>query len=135
MEERSQVWKEIVVILKLLKIVSVTGILFLSMVVAQAQNSTAVPSSSKFAPSEPGPAPPGVEASNKEEPKPSERERALLDRIEQLEKKLVEIEGLVKKPAAESATAAAAKTPAQTDLVSASTPAIAPTEKPVQAEP
>jgi len=121
--------------LKLRYVVSVTGILFLSVVVAQAQSSTVVPPSSKFVPSsEISSAPPKAETSNRDEPKLSECEKALLDRIDLLEKRLAEVEGLVKKPAVEAAAVATTKTPTQVDLASDTAPAITPIEKPVQAE-
>src|SRR5262249_21754364 len=53
-------------------------------------------------------------AANKEEPKLTDRERELLERIEQLEKRLAEVEGLIKKPTtAAAATTAISLTTAQ----------------------
>src|SRR5450755_262404 len=106
----------------LLKFVSVTGILFLFTVAAHAQAANGVPPSTKFAPpSEPVAAPPAADGSKKEDPKLTDREKALLDRIDQLEKRLADVEGLVKKPTAEAVTTGSTKT--QTELASNAAPA------------
>jgi hypothetical protein len=117
--------------LRLFKFVSVAGVLLLFAGVALAQSANGIPSSSNFAPtSEPSPAPPMTETPKKEEPKLTDRERALLDRVDQLEKRLAELESVVKKPAAEVGTAESTKTPAET--TSNATPAIQPVDHPVQ---
>jgi hypothetical protein len=71
-----------------------------------------------------------VDVPKKEEPKITDRERALLERVDQLEKRLAEVESMVKKPVAETATSESTKTP--TEVASNTTPAVAPVEKPVQ---
>jgi putative OmpL-like beta-barrel porin-2 len=114
---------------RLLKFISVTGILFLLASTALAQNANGVLPSTKFAPSEPSPLVPATEAPNKEEPKLTDRERALLERVDQLEKRLTEVESMVKKPVAEPATSGSTKT--QTDLASNAVPATPPVEQPI----
>jgi hypothetical protein len=122
--------------LKLLMFVSVTGILFLSMVIAQAQSSTAVPPLVTLAPSSaPSPAASPAEASKTEEPKLTDREKALLERVDQLEKRLAEVEGAIKKPTTGATAIESTKPPAQTDLASASTPEVGPTVPPAQDKP
>ena len=122
--------------LKLLMFVSVTGILFLSMVVAQAQSSTAVPPLVTLAPSSaPSPAASPAEPSKTEEPRLTDREKALLDRVDQLEKRLAEIEGVIKKPTAEPPAIASTKPPATADPASTSTPEVSPAVPPVQDKP
>jgi hypothetical protein len=114
---------------RLLKFISVAGILFLLASAALAQNANGVLPSTKFAPSsEPSPGVPATEAPKKEEPKLTDRERALLERVDQLEKRLAEVESMVKKPVAESATSESAKT--QTELAS-NAPATPPVEQPI----
>jgi Putative beta-barrel porin-2, OmpL-like. bbp2 len=67
----------------------------------KAQNANVTPSPSKFSPtSEPTSAPATKGDAKKVEP--TDRERTLLDRIDQLEKRLAEVESLVKKPAVEA---------------------------------
>ena len=118
---------------KLFKFVSVAGILFLFTVTGHAQSSNGTPSS-KFAPiSEPSPAQPMTEVSKKEEPALTEREKALLERVDQLERRLAEVEGLVKKPAA--ADPDSTTTTAQTDLTNATNPAIRPEPRIAQDQP
>ncbi|HXM34804.1 MAG TPA: outer membrane beta-barrel protein [Pyrinomonadaceae bacterium] len=122
--------------LKLLVFVSVTGIVFLSMVVAQAQSSTAVPPLVTLAPSSaPSPAASPAEPSKTEEPRLTDREKALLDRVDQLEKRLAEIEGVIKKPTAEPPAIASTKPPATADPASTSTPEVSPAVPPVQDKP
>jgi len=60
----------------------------------------------------------------------TEREKALLERVDQLEKRLAEVESMVKKPTAEAATTESSKIPAQTDLASAITPEVRPAAPP-----
>jgi Putative beta-barrel porin-2, OmpL-like. bbp2 len=117
--------------------VSAAGILLLFALITNAQSSSGIPSSSKFtSSSEPSAAPPTVEAPKKEEPL-SDRERELLNRVEQLEKRLAEVEGLIRKTAAEPATsestkATVQKPSAQTELASTISPAISPQDQPAQ---
>ena len=119
---------------RLLKLVSLAGILFLFASAALAQGANGIPPSSKFAPSsEPSPGPPAVETPKKEEPKLTDRERALLERVDQLEKRLAEVESMIKKSAAEAPTSESTKT--QAELASNATPAIAPVVQPVQDQP
>jgi len=113
-----------------IKFLSVVWLVLLFTTVASAQVGNGV-GASKLAPtSEPSPAPPKVEASSNEEPKITDREKALLERIDQLEKRLAEVESLVKKPAA--APEASESTKTQTELTSNATSAIPPVEQPVQ---
>src|SRR6266850_6144936 len=108
--------------LRLLEFVSVGGILLVFTVTGYAQTSNGSSSSSTGAPSpEPSPAPPTVETVKKEEPKPSDREKALLDRIDQLEKRLAEVETLVKRPAAETVATESTKTSMSTEPVRSGT--------------
>jgi hypothetical protein len=119
--------------LNLLKFALLTGILCLSPGFGHAQSPNGNPSA-KFAPAS-GPSPssapspsselsplPPVAETPKEEPKkdskPTDREAALLERIEQLEKRLAEVEGLVKKPGTEATATAATTTPGQADVAS-----------------
>jgi hypothetical protein len=86
----------------------------------QAQRSMEIPSPSKVTPSAaPSPAQPATEVVKKDEPALSDREKALLDRIEMLEKRLADVEGLVKKPAPETAAAVPVKPTPPADLASA----------------
>jgi len=115
---------------RLFKFISITGILFLLASAALAQNANGVPSSTKFAPSsEPSPGVPATEAPKKEEPKLTDRERALLERVDQLEKRLAEVESMVKKPVVEPATSESTKT--QTELASNAAPATPAVEQPI----
>ena len=118
--------------IRLSKFVSGTGVLFLFATAVVAQSVNGVPTSSQFAPSsEPSSAPPRAEAPKKEEPL-SDREKALLNRVEQLEKRLAEVEALLKKPTTETGATELTKPLAQTDLASAATPAVSPQEQTAQ---
>jgi hypothetical protein len=120
---------------RLLKFVSVAGILFLFTVAVHAQAANGVPPSAKLAPSsEPSPAPAATEAPKNEEPRLTEREKALLDRVDQLEKRLADVESLIKKPTAEAAVAESTKTPTQVDPASAVTPTVRPEVATTQAD-
>lgn len=120
---------------RLLKLFSMAGILFLFASGAFAQSSTGVPPSSKFVPSSaPSPAPPVAETPKSEYTRLTDRERALLERVDQLEKRLAEVEGLVKKPTAE-ASATQLTTSAQAGLSSPAAAAARPVEQTAQKEP
>jgi hypothetical protein len=107
--------------LRLLKLVSVAGILFLLAAPAAAQSPGGT--SSRFvAPASASPAPPPAETPNKDESKLTDRERLLLDRIDQLEKRLADVEGLVRKPTAPTATASTT-VPVSADAASTEAPA------------
>jgi hypothetical protein len=124
---------------KLFKAISVLGILFLFMASGQAQSSSELPASAKFGPTAaPISAPLTTESVKKEEPKLTDREKALLDRIELLEKRLADVEGLVKKPAVEApASGRTNESTAETAGPGAASSAATsnqPEERPVQAE-
>jgi len=116
---------------KFFRFITVAGVLLLSTVTGQAQNISGIAASSKFAAPSPGPSPAQITAeAHTEEPKKvskaTDREAVLLDRIEQLEKRLAEVEGLVRKPTAEATAAASTTTPAQTDVATIQLPEIRP---------
>jgi len=101
---------------------------------AHAQSPSGVSPISKSAPgSEPiNPAHPFVNPPKNEEPKPTDRERALLERIDQLEKRLVEVESLVKKT---SPTEVKESASAQSELAANNVPSAPAIESPAQDQP
>ncbi|HMH44410.1 MAG TPA: outer membrane beta-barrel protein [Pyrinomonadaceae bacterium] len=117
-----------------IKSIAVMGILLLTANAALAQKANGVMPLTKFAPtSEPSPAAPAVDEAKKEEPRLTDRERALLERVDQLEKRLAEVESMTKKPATDVRANESTKT--QTELASNGTPAVAPVEQPLQDQP
>src|SRR5215813_1924761 len=101
---------------------------------AYAQSSSGPSPASKIAPDfDPSSSgQPRVEPPNKEEPKLTEREKALLDRIDQLEKRLVEVESLVKRT---GAPAVNESTSSQPEVATNAAPAAVPIEPSVQDQP
>jgi len=114
--------------LRLLRLVLATGSLFLFTVSGHAQSPSGI-SSSKSAPaSEPITETSTAVAPKKQEPL-SERERALLDRVDQLEKRLAEVESLLKKPPGEAVATESTATPPETNLASPATSPISPQDQ------